>query len=351
MNGKRGRRSAVVLALATAALATVPAAEAGNPGLLPDLRQAPVGCPGGYGGDPARCEDWDVCPVADRAAPNGPCVTSGAIQAVRLRFTTAEENVGDGPLLLYGNRKSEQQPTMAVRQALQKGPNGGIPGRFDDAQQPTATSMYYEPAPMHQHWHLMEFERFQLRTPKGGLVVSDRKNGFCLGDRHPTADAVVLRNTPRSPVDPAGRLAGQLKGNLCRFGDPAALDVLEGISVGWADDYVFDVDYQWLDITEVPSGRYEVVTTVNAGRTLLEKDYTNNSSSIAIAVQWPGGASRAGRPITAAPTVTLLRSCPGRARCPVAREQERADARVTRSGPIRTGEPGPPRHGGHQGHG
>jgi hypothetical protein len=304
-----------VAALVVAAAITVPNATAESAQLLPDLRQAPVGCPGGYGGDPTLCRDWDVCMVRDAAAPNGICLPVGPARAVRLRFTTAEDNVGDGPLLLFGKRASAGTPTMAVRQAFQNGVDGAIPTSFESAQRPTGNSMYYEPAVMHQHWHLMGFEHFALRAPGGGTLVTDRKNGFCLGDRYVTPDAAGLPHAVPADGSPQGQLGQLLDGNMCAMLNPKALTVMEGISVGRGDDYRRTVDFQWLDITAVPSGTYDVVNTVNADRALLESDYRNNSSSIAISVRWPGGATAPPATITAPPVVTLLRSCPGKARC------------------------------------
>ncbi|WP_439659418.1 lysyl oxidase family protein [Lentzea sp. HUAS TT2] len=346
-------------------VALVPQAQADERPLLPDLRQAPVGCTGGYGGDPSLCRDWDVCMVTNAKSPNGDCVTSGAIQAVRLRFTTAEDNVGEGPLLLYGRRPDRSSTDMEVRQAFQTGWGGAIPGSYDDAERATATSMYYEPARMHMHWHLMGFARMQLLTPGGETVVADRKNGFCLGDRYRTADADTLPASVRDTASPEGQLAQRLERNRCGHRDPHATEVFEGISVGSGDDYRFNVDFQWLDLTNVPSGTYDVVNTVNSDRTLVESSYNNNSSSISISVQWPNGAATRPSVITEAPAVTLLRSCPGQERCAaatkagtgsVARQNDRGLGRLPnppltrsavrgRSGPIRTPGPATGRNG------
>jgi lysyl oxidase len=315
MNTFRTRWAVVVTATLVAAM--TPSAYAATARLLPDLRQAPVGCQGGYRGDPVACTDWDVCMVRDASAPNGTCVTSGRIAGVRLRFTTAEDNVGDGPLLLYGQRASTATSSMAVRQAFQVAGDGAIPGSFETAQHPTAASAYYERAKMHQHWHLMGFARFELRASDGGVLVTDRKNGFCLGDRYTVADADRLPNAVRDDESPQGQLGRFLTQNMCKHHEPMALTVTEGISVGRGDDYRYNVDFQWLDLTGVPSGIYDVVSTVNADRTLVEKSYDNNMSSIAISVQWPGGASAAPSSINAPPTVSLIRSCPARAQCAV----------------------------------
>lgn len=134
--------------------------------LLPDLRQAPVGCPGGFSGSPLSCRAWDVCLVEDASAPRGSCrLRGGHAQAVRLRFTTSIDNVGDGPLLLHAHRDSAATPTMKVRQAVQSGVDGSIAGSYNEARRETTASAYYEPAQSHEHWHLLSFEYFQLRTP------------------------------------------------------------------------------------------------------------------------------------------------------------------------------------------
>jgi Lysyl oxidase len=298
-----------VVATVGAVAMAVPALAADD-ALLPDLRQAPVGCTAGYDGDPGACTDWDVCAVADASKPSGSCVTTGPIQAVRLRFTSSEENVGAGPLLLYGHRASTASPTMAVRQAFQTGEGGPIPASFAEAQHPTGATTYYEPAAMHRHWHLLDFDRFQLRNAAGSVVVTDRKNGFCLGDRYPVSgEAQAQEGTPQ------GDLAALLVDSTCKRRIPEALDVTEGISSGQGDNYDYTVDYQWLELTKVPSGTYTVVNTVNPDRSITESDYGNNSSSMTVSVQWPGGGA-APSPITAPPVVKMLRSCPGTASCP-----------------------------------
>ncbi|WP_394619671.1 lysyl oxidase family protein [Lentzea sp. JNUCC 0626] len=336
-SGKTWSAAGLALAL-TAALAQP--AQADGP-LLPDLRQAPVGCPGGYGGDPSLCRDWDVCPVADAKAPNGECVTSGDIRAVRIRFTTAMDNVGDGPLMLHGRRSGGS--AMDVRQAFQTTRGAQIPATFDDARRATATSMYFEPAPTHKHWHLMGFARMQLRTPGGRTVVADRKNGFCLGDRYRTADADRLPGAVRDAASPEGQLAERLKKSNCGRDNPDATEMFEGISVGSGDDYRKAVDFQWLDLTNVTSGTYDLVNTVNSDRTLVESRYDNNSSSISISVQWPGGAKRRPPVITEAPAVTLVKSCPGTDRC--SDQGRQLPPLAPRSGPVHEPTPGRPECG------
>lgn len=309
----RKYRVALAAAAATATLVVVPRVHATASPLLPDLRQAPVGCAGGFTGNPDNCRDWDVCAVADPHAPGGDCLRTGAVRAVRLRFTTAVDNVGDGPLLLHAERAGREVPTMTARQALQSGSDGSIPQTFAQAQHPLPTAVHYEPAPSHHHWHLGAFNHYQLRTSQGETLVIDRKNGFCLGDRYEVHEQLAHR--PTGSGRPEDALADYLRDNMCGHHAPDALAVTQGISVGSGDDYVHTVDFQWLDITRVPSGVYDVVNTVNGDRSLLEKSYGNNSASMAVSIQWPQGAVRPPAEITAPPVVRMLKNCPGTTRC------------------------------------
>jgi hypothetical protein len=51
---------------------------------------------------------------------------------------------------------------------------------------------------------------------------------------------------------------------------------LQGISPGCADNYGAALECQWIDITDVPAGVYELVVTINADRRFVERDYGND---------------------------------------------------------------------------
>ena len=82
---------------------------------------------------------------------------------------------------------------------------------------------YTNSAP-HHHWHFMRFDVFQLRTPDGRLVVSDRKSGFCLADHWGTAPGVWPGRKARFLGD-------------CEQYHPEATRVVEGTSLGFTDRY------------------------------------------------------------------------------------------------------------------
>jgi hypothetical protein len=325
MRSLRVRGAAVLLAtLGTLAALAAPVtraagadAQAAGELMLPDLRQAPVGCYGGYIGNPSRCADWDMCLIrddADRFPTGSECVDSGPVKAVRLRFTTSVENIGNGPVLLYGHRDNTNQVTMGVRQAFQVGQHGPIPDSYINAQRGTDQAMYYDAA--RQDWQLLNFARMELKTLNGETVAKGNNIEFCLGDRYTAADADSLVHNAHQDGSPEGKLAEKLSGNqYCKYRDSLTTDVKEGISVGRGDNDSYNTAFQWLDVTHVPSGIYVVTSTVNSSHTLLETNYDNNSSAIAISLQWPGEAHGPPAVITAPPLVKLLNSCPGRSQC------------------------------------
>lgn len=58
----------------------------------------------------------------------------------------------------------------------------------------------------------------------------------------------------------------------------------QGIQVGWADEYHWSLDGQWIDITDVAPGSYMLEAEVNDDRLYVETDYTNNDAAIPVVV-------------------------------------------------------------------
>ena len=50
----------------------------------------------------------------------------------------------------------------------------------------------------------------------------------------------------------------------------------QGISVGCADNYKHNIDYQWIDVTDLQYGIYTLRVIVNPMRKALESDFLNN---------------------------------------------------------------------------
>jgi glucose/arabinose dehydrogenase len=159
---------------------------------------------------------------------------------------------------------------------------------------PNVGQLRYVISPDHRHWHLLGFERYELRRAGSGpAVVGDRKTGFCLGDRYRDE-----RRVPAAAPRPVYT-------SRCGLSDPELLRVDEGISVGYGDDYPANLEGQSLSLTRLPSGRYTLVHQVNTDRRVRELDYTNNAASLLLELRWRSGE----------PRVRVLRTCPDSAAC------------------------------------
>ena len=202
----------------------------------------------------------------------------------RLGFRSAVRNVGRGPLLITGRRSG---PTMTADQVIERtgAPRSVVGG---------VGKLRYVVSPDHRHWHLLRFDRYELRRAGGRTsLVADRKTGFCLGDRY--AMPRNLRAAPPKPVHTS----------RCGLGDPRLAGIQEGISVGYGDDYAATLEGQYLKLTGLRSGRYVLVHRVNANRRLRELRYGNDAASLLLDLRWHAGQ----------PWVQVLRSCPDSDRC------------------------------------
>jgi hypothetical protein len=160
-----------------------------------------------------------------------------------------------------------------------------------EESRPVAAVLRYEVAESHEHWHLMGFERYEIRRASDhALVGTSRKAGFCLSDRYEVA-----------PTDRPGEPAGPVWVEECGRGHPELTELREGISVGFGDEYVPTLEGQYVDVTGLPPGRYEILHSVNAERVFRESDYGNNTASVLVEL---GDRS-----------VEVLARCPDSERC------------------------------------
>jgi glucose/arabinose dehydrogenase len=205
----------------------------------------------------------------------------------RLGFRSAVSNLGDGPLMIKGHRPGAEVGTMVADQVVER---DGAPAEVV----PDTGRLRYVVSPDHRHWHLLGFERYELRRAgETAAVARDQKTGFCLGDRYASIER------------PAATAPNAAYRTQCGLGDPQLLGIEEGISVGYGDDYKANLEGQYLRLDGLPAGRYVLVHEVNADRRLRELDYTNNAASLLLEVRWRRGQ----------PMVRILRTCPATARC------------------------------------
>lgn len=151
------------------------------------------------------------------------CVAAPGVRRL-LRFDVVTANAGDADLVLG--------PPPAV-------------GVSDDT---------FVWSPCHGHHHVAGYAIYELRDATG-VVVAGHKQSFCLHDVQAVRQGASSRNY---------NCANQ------------------GMSAGWADVYSRTLPCQWIDVTGVPTGTYTLRVEVNAARSLVERDVTNNAWSVGV---------------------------------------------------------------------
>ncbi|MDX6477334.1 MAG: hypothetical protein QOH95_2845 [Gaiellaceae bacterium] len=166
-----------------------------------------------------------------------------------LRFTSTVENVGPGALVVVSTRVSSDAPFASVQV-------------LGARRVPVHVALRYRRSGGHDHFHLVGFQRYELRDGSGHLLARDHKAGYCLGDRRP-----------------AGGERPRWTGS-CGRGRPGALQIAQGLSPGFADPYASDLGGQSLDVTGLPAGEYVLVNLANPSRALRESAYGDDAASV-----------------------------------------------------------------------
>jgi hypothetical protein len=188
---------------------------------------------------------------------------------------------------------------------------------------------YYTP---HQHWHYTPYMKYELRRPSDyALIAPDSKQGFCLGDRY-TLGSGGYREYPPDPPGP-------YDDERCEPDNTQALKVNEGMSVGYGDEYIPQLEGQYIDVTNVSPGDYTLVHRLNVDSSLREKSYTNDAASALIRL-WPNGYGTS-------PRVQVLKTCATSDHCTAsASAASRGSAPQLRSARTQRAGPEPTLQGG-----
>jgi Lysyl oxidase len=243
---------------------------------------APLACGGGESAPRELLPD--LVQVAPRAVSIKP--TGGRELLV---FLSAVENAGPGPLVVTGSRASTARPEMSALQLLRRADGS-------TATRPLRSRLRFVVAETHRHWHLLGFERYELRSSDGRAAGGDRKTGFCLGDRYDAQASIRVPGEPELPVWT----------QECGRGQVGRLGISEGISPGFGDDYVPLLEGQYIDVTELPAGRYVLVHRANPDHDILEADYDNNAASVLLVLR---------RDSDGETSVSVLATCPTTPNC------------------------------------
>jgi hypothetical protein len=155
-----------------------------------------------------------------------------------------------------------------------------------------ANSNLFEWAPCHGHFHFRKYAAYRLWKPadfakfqqleaqnptmlsadiiaNNGLTpVLGTKKGFCVLDLFPAPNFHGARDSRTYTVCGYGTTHGN-----------------QGISVGWADEYVARLDGQWIDVTNVADGDYILDVETNPDHLFQEEHYDNNEASVPVQVR------------------------------------------------------------------
>jgi hypothetical protein len=175
----------------------------------------------------------------------------------QLRFDTRIVNTGAGAFEARGSR-STTSGSMTVTQRI-----------YNDAggyrNLPTTAQMYFA-GDGHNHWHLKNLESYELiRLDNGTKVGTGDKEGFCFFDN------VLFGSTQDAFYKGCGN-------------NPDALQVKMGLSRGWGDLYGAGTIGQYIDITNLTSGRYKLQATADGPNWFLESNDSNNSTWLEVQI-------------------------------------------------------------------
>lgn len=197
-----------------------------------------------------------------------------------LRFNQTIANVGEGPLVfrfgLAGIATPPTEDNIIVQRVFSSD------GSYEDVVVPET----YEFHEVHGHLHYKGFGQSFLYPWIDGVrgdepVSIGRKVGFCV------IDVVLLDeyweqegNGPRAHTFPFDCIVPDEL-------DPSGPQVWveQGIQVGWADVYGWNLADQFINITGVPDGTYELVQVANPTDSMIESDDADNCASTVIELE------------------------------------------------------------------
>jgi len=134
---------------------------------------------------------------------------------------------------------------------------------------PAQSPDMFEFSECHGHFHFESFARYELRASDGTLVATGHKQSFCVEDTERIADDAPLERK-----------------YSCTLGSPTP-DAIQGVQAGWGDLYPSTLDCQWVDVTDVPPGDYQLHVFLNDAAVLPETTYLNNETSIPVSIPGP----------------------------------------------------------------
>jgi Lysyl oxidase len=198
-----------------------------------------------------------------------------------LGFATEARNIGPGALRIRGTGSGSG--TMTAAQLTEDGT-----GVLNDH----VGTLQYVATVTHNHWHLLDFMRYELQGVDHPTVVRDQKQGFCL----------------------AGDPAAPFVTGWCAPNQPTLTSTEVGLMPGGREVYAPYVEGQeiMIDPTTAPAGRYLLNARIGPTGLLKETRSDNNVASTLIELKWAAGDSQPQlRPVDPADDRCIGAGCTG----------------------------------------
>eukprot|EP01096_Ripella_sp_DP13-Kostka_P007787 TRINITY_DN286_c0_g1_i2.p1 TRINITY_DN286_c0_g1~~TRINITY_DN286_c0_g1_i2.p1 ORF type:complete len:478 (-),score=227.36 TRINITY_DN286_c0_g1_i2:12-1445(-) len=195
------------------------------------------------------------CKCHDLNAPLPDLVIDGDILAKEIyleiaSFSNSSCALSEGCVLGPGNRALLRFSVVSINQ--------GLSDFFPPAPKTRPDLFVY--GQCHRHYHFTKFSEYILKDTKGRQVTTGRKEAYCMEDSYQYIEG------PQVQCLPAYDCGAQ------------------GIQRGWADIYGATLDCQWIDVTDIDSGEYDLTVKVNPSRIFTERTFENNEASFRIVI-------------------------------------------------------------------
>jgi hypothetical protein len=221
-----------------------------------------------------------------------------------LRFDNTIRNTGEGPLVM---RFAWSADTVANHCAMQQ-----------EILSSDATVTDRDAGPcvfhaQHAHFHYQNMGIYQLYGVGGdGLpgpkpVATSRKVGFCTIDVEYFTFGATPPGGPRAYSFPSCNIPNAFSSKSDGPYGPASPPEYMGISPGWGDIYTWDLPNQYIDVTAVPDGTYEVVSRSNPDGGILSAD--RGAETGVTCVEIKGSAVKVLREFKSQPNYAPLPRC------------------------------------------
>lgn len=200
-------------------------------------------CIAGSGPVCVKPTDDGKCPLPDLTVNQGALAQSPYIENIDATPCEVAEGCVDGPGKRRVLRFDVNIPNAGPSDLVLGNPDAG------GANSP------FQWAECHKHFHFKGFAHYELVDPaNGNTVVAGRKQAFCAMDS--------MRVDRTAPIV-----------DKYSCGD-------QGIQVGWEDSYPAGLPCQYIDITDLPTGKYRLQVHVNPDHAITESNYDNNDGAI-----------------------------------------------------------------------